>query len=105
VTEAEFTFVAVGEDGRPANWPVPSRRPSPKKRDNRARRANLSGKPTGGYRPVPDRILVINPNSTDSVTRAIDGSLCHRLLSDPGLFSASMLAAGCESNTAPTCWS
>ena len=33
---------------------------------------------------MPDRILVINPNSTDSVTRAIDGSLCHRLLQRPG---------------------
>jgi len=48
VTEAEFTFVAVGEDGRPRELASPSCRPSAKERDNPARRANLSDWPAGG---------------------------------------------------------
>src|SRR5260370_41261120 len=61
--------------GGPENWRAPSRWPLAKERDNRARRANLSGKVSCRDRPMPDRILVINPNSTDAVTRAIDDAM------------------------------
>src|SRR6202040_2780306 len=70
----------------PANWRTPSRRPSAKERDNRARRANLSGKFSCRDRPMPDRILVINPNSTDAVTRAIDDAMAAlRITGGPGI--------------------
>src|SRR5260370_168771 len=59
----------------PENWRAPSRWPSAKERDNRARRGNLSGKVSCRDRPMPDRILVINPNSNDAVTRAIDDAM------------------------------
>jgi hypothetical protein len=35
---------------------------------------NSTGKPAEGQ-AMPDRILVINPNSTDAVTRAIDDAM------------------------------
>jgi len=89
VTEAEFTFVAVDEDGRPRELvPArgrgasvsrsrdPPRRPSIKGRHRQRAALIYLGKPrANGNNAMPVRILVINPNSTDAVTRAIDDAM------------------------------
>src|ERR1700757_1845993 len=48
VTEPNSPLSPLARIAVPANLPDPSRRWSAKERDNRVRRVNLSGRPTGG---------------------------------------------------------